>query len=87
MICKKLDFIDVELEETVRGYLIMEENEVVVIFDGYNKQECKKFKNIEEIVQELMHTREMLKITEEMLDEEIDKSEELEEILNSIFEE
>ena len=39
-------------------YLIIDENEIIVIFDGYNKQEIKKFKNIEEIVQELMHTKE-----------------------------
>lgn len=87
MICKKLDFIDVELEETVKGYMIMAEDEIIVIFDGYNKQQCKKFNSVEEIVQELMHTREMLQITEEMLDEEIEKSEELEEILNSVFKE
>lgn len=87
MICKKLDFIDVELEETVKGYMIMAEDEIIVIFDGYNKQQCKKFNSVEEIVQELMHTREMLQITEQMLDEEIEKSEELEEILNSVFKE
>lgn len=87
MICKKLDFIDIELEETVKGYMIMAEDEIIVIFDGYNKQQCKKFNSVEEIVQELMHTREMLQITEEMLDEEIEKSEELEEILNSVFKE
>lgn len=46
MVCKKLDFIDIELEETVKGYLIIDENEIIVIFDGYNKQEIKKFKNI-----------------------------------------
>lgn len=87
MICKKLDFIDVELEETVKGYMIMAEDEIIVIFDGYDKQQCKKFNNVEEIVQELMHTREMLQITEEMLDEEIEKSEEYEEILKSVFKE
>lgn len=85
MICKKLDFIDIELEETVKGYLIIDENEIIVIFDGYNKQEIKKFKNIEEIVQELMHTREMLNITEEMLDEETERADDYEEILKDIF--
>ena len=38
------------------------------------------------MAQELIHTIEKLKITEEMLDAEIEKTEELEEILNSIFE-
>ena len=85
MICKKLDFIDIELEETVKGYLIIDENEIIVIFDGYNKQEIKKFNNIEEIVQELMHTREMLNITEEMLDEETERADDYEEILKDIF--
>lgn len=85
MICKKLDFIDIELEETVKGYLIIDENEIIVIFDGYNKQEIKKFKNIEEIVQELMHTKEMLNITEEMLDEETERADDYEEILKDIF--
>ena len=87
MVCKKLDFIDIELEETVKGYLIIDENEIIVIFDGYNKQEIKKFKNIEEIVQELMHTTEMLNITEEMLDEETERADDYEEILKDIFEE
>ena len=41
----------------------------------------------EEIAQELIHTKEKLSITEEMLDEEIKKNEEYEEILNDIFEE
>ena len=41
--------------------------------------------NIEEIVQELIHTKEKLSLTEEMLDEEIEKSEDYEEILNEIF--
>ena len=87
MVCKKLDFIDIELEEKVKGYLIIDENEIIVIFDGYNKQEIKKFKNIEEIVQELIHTREMLNITEEMLDEETERADDYEEILKDIFEE
>ena len=86
MICKKIDFVDIELEETVKGYLISDENEIIVFFDGYNKQRCKKFNSVEEMAQELIHTLEKLNITEEMLDEEIEKSEELEEILNSIFE-
>ena len=86
MICKKIDFIDVELEETVKGYLIMAEDEIIVIFEGYNKKGFKRFNNVEEITQELIHTMEKLNITEEMLDEEINKSEELEEIMNSLFE-
>ena len=52
---------------------------------GLNKQGVKKFNNIEEIVQELIHTKEKLSLTEEMLDEEIEKSEDYEEILNEIF--
>ncbi|MGN1299631.1 MAG: hypothetical protein ACI4UE_06600 [Candidatus Scatovivens sp.] len=87
MIVKRLDFIDVELEETIKGYLLMAEDEIIVIFEGYNKQGFKKFNNIEEIAQELIHTKEKLSITEEMLDEEIMKNEEYEEILNDIFEE
>jgi len=87
MIVKRLDFIDIELEETIKGYLIMAEDEIIVIFEGYNKQGFKKFNNIEEIAQELIHTKEKLSITEEMLDEEIKKNEEYEEILNDIFEE
>lgn len=86
MICKKIDFIDIELEETIKGYLIVTEDEIIIIFEGYNKQGFKKFNNIEELAQELIHTKEMLNITEEMLDEEIQKSEEYEEILNDIFE-
>lgn len=86
MICKKIDFIDVELEETVKGYLIMAEDEIIVIFERYNKQGFKRFNTVEEIAQELIHTMEKLNITEEMLDEEISKSEELEEIMNSLFE-
>lgn len=87
MIVKRLDFIDVELEETIKGYLLMAEDEIIVIFEGYNKQGFKKFNNIEEIAQELIHTKEKLSITEEMLDEEIKENEEYEEILNDIFEE
>ena len=87
MIVKRLDFIDVELEETIKGYLLMAEDEIIVIFEGYNKQGFKKFNNIEEIAQELIHTKEKLSITEEILDEEIKKNEEYEEILNDIFEE
>lgn len=87
MICKKIDFIDVELEETIKGYLIVTEDEIIIIFEGYNKQGFKKFNNVEEIVQELIHTKEKLSITEEMLDEEIKKSEDYEEFLNDIFEE
>lgn len=86
MMIKKLDFIDVELEETIKGYMIIEEEEIIIFFEGYQRQEYKKFKNIEEIVQELIHTREKLAITEEMLDEEIKKNEDYEEILNDIFE-
>lgn len=83
---KKLDFIDVELEETIKGYMIIDEEEIIIFFEGYQKQEYKKFKNIEEIAQELIHTREKLALTEEMLDEEIKKNEDYEEILNDIFE-
>lgn len=83
---KKLDFIDVELEETIKGYMIIDEEEIIIFFEGYQRQEYKKFKNIEEIAQELIHTREKLAITEEMLDEEIKKNEDYEEILNDIFE-
>ena len=86
MICKKIDFIDIELEETVKGYIIIAEDEIVVIFEGYNKKGFKKFNNVEEIAQELIHAMEKLRITEEMLDEEIQKNEEYEEILNDIFE-
>lgn len=86
MICKKIDFIDIELEETVKGYIIIAEDEIVVIFEGYNKKGFKKFNNVEEIAQELIHTMEKLSITEEMLDEEIEKNEEYEEILNDVFE-
>ena len=86
MICKKIDFIDIELEETVKGYIIIAEDEIVVIFEGYNKKGFKKFNNDEEIAQELIHAMEKLSITEEMLDEEIQKNEEYEEILNDIFE-
>ena len=86
MICKKIDFIDIELEETIKGYLIMTEDEIIVIYEGYNKQKVQKFKNVEELAQELIHTKEMLSITEEMLDEEISKSTDYEEILNDIFE-
>ena len=60
--------------------------EIIIFFEGYQRQEYKKFKNIEEIAQELIHTREKLAITEEMLDEEIKKNEDYEEILNDIFE-
>lgn len=86
MICKKIDFIDIELEETVKGYIIIAEDEIVVIFEGDNKKGFKKFNNVEEIAQELIHAMEKLSITEEMLDEEIQKNEEYEEILNDIFE-
>lgn len=86
MVCKKIDFIDIELEETVKGYMIIAEDEMIVIYEGYNKQGFKKFNNTEEIAQELIHTIEKLTITEEMLDEEIQKNEEYEEILNSVFE-
>lgn len=86
MMIKKLDFIDVELEETIKGYMIIDEEEIIIFFEGYQRQEYKKFKNIEEIAQELIHTREKLTITEEMLDEEIKKNEDYEEILNDIFE-
>ena len=86
MMIKKLDFIDVELEETIKGYMIIDEEEIIIFFEGYQRQEYKKFKNIEEIAQELIHTREKLAITEEMLDEEIKKNEDYEEILNDIFE-
>jgi len=87
MIIKKIDFIDVELEETIKGYLIIAEDEIIVVFEGYKKQGFKKFNNVEEIAQELIHTKEKLSITEEMLDEEIKKNEDYEEILNDIFEE
>lgn len=87
MIIKKIDFIDVELEETIKGYLIIAEDEIIVVFEGYKKQGFKKFNNVEEIAQELIHTKEKLSITEEMLDEEIKKNEDYEEILSDIFEE
>lgn len=86
MVCKKIDFVDIELEETVKGYLISDENEIIVFYEGYNEDRCKKFSSVESMAQELIHTIEKLKITEEMLDAEIEKTEELEEILNSIFE-
>lgn len=86
MMCKKIDFIDIELEETIKGYLIVTEDEIIIIFEGYKKQGFQKFNNVEELAQELIHTKEMLSITEEMLDEEIQKSEDYEEILNDIFE-
>lgn len=73
MLVKKLDFIDVELEEYIKGYIIIAEDEIVVMFDGYKKQGCKSFKNVEELAQELIHTKELLNITGEMLDEEIKK--------------
>lgn len=86
---KKLDFYDVELEEEVKGYLIIdeEEKEIVVFYEGYNIQEWKRFDSFEHIVQELIHTKMELEITEEMLNEEIEKSEDYEEILNDLFEE
>lgn len=84
--CKKIDFIDIELEESIKGYLIVTEDEIIIIFEGYKKQGFQKFNNVEELAQELIHTKEMLSITEEMLDEEIQKSEDYEEILNDIFE-
>ena len=85
---KKLDFYDVELEEEVKGYLIIdeEEKEIVVFYEGYNIQEWKRFDSFEHIVQELIHTKMELEITEEMLEEEIEKSEELEEILKDVIE-
>lgn len=86
MIIKKLDFFDVELEEQVKGYLIMDNDEIIAFYEGYNIQEWKKFENFENIVQELIHTKMKLEITEQMLDEEIQKSQDYEEILNDIFE-
>ena len=86
MICKKIDFKDIELEESIQAYLIVTEDEIIIIFEGYNKQGLQKFNNIEEMAQELIHIKEMLNITEEMLDEEISKSEDYEEILNDVFE-
>lgn len=85
MICKKIDFIDIKLEESIKGYLIIAEDETILIFEGYSKQGYEKFRNIEEMAQELIHTKEMLVITEEMLDEEIKKNEEYEEILTDIL--
>ena len=64
----------------------MTEDEIIVMFEGYDKQGVKKFNNIEEIVQELIHTKEKLSIAEELLDEEIEKNEDYEEILNDIYE-
>ena len=46
MICKKIDFYDEELEENVSGYMIIDENEIVVIFEGYDKQGMKTFGNL-----------------------------------------
>ena len=83
---KKLDFTDIELKEIIKGYLIIAEDEIVVIFEGYNKKKLKRFNNIEEIAQELIYTKEKLSRVEEMLDEEIKKNEDYEEILNDIFE-
>lgn len=82
----KIDFIDIEFEEQIKGYLIIDENEIIVLYEGYNIQEWKRFKNMEEIVQELIHTKMKLEITEEMLNEEIEKNEDYEEILNDLFE-
>jgi len=65
---KKLDFYDVELEEEVRGYLIIDEedDEIVAFYEGYNLQEWKRFECFEQIVQELIHTKMKLELTEEM---------------------
>lgn len=87
MLCKKIDFIDEELETTIKGYLINAEDEIIVLYESYNKEHYKKFYSLEEIIQELIHTREILNITEELLDSEIEKSEELEEIINDLIEE
>jgi hypothetical protein len=86
MICKKIDFYDEELEENVSGYMIIDEDEIVVIFKGYDKQGMKTFGNLEEIMQELIHLKELLSITEEMLDAEEKRADELEIILNDIKE-
>ena len=64
---------------------------ISIIIPAYNeelkiKDTLESIKNIKEIAQELIHTREKLAITEEMLDEEIKKNEDYEEILNDIFE-
>lgn len=83
---KKLDFYDVELEEEVKGYLIIDDDEIIAFYEGYNLQEWKRFDNFEHIVQELIHTKMKLELTEEMLEEEIEKSEELEEILKNVIE-
>lgn len=87
MLCKKIDFIDEELETTIKGYLINAEDEIIVLYEGYNKNIYKKFNSLEEIVQELIHTKEMLNITEELLNSEFEKSEELEGIINDLIEE
>lgn len=74
MICKKIDFYYEELEENVSGYMIIDEDEIVVIFEGYDKQGMKTFNNFEEIMQEFIHLKELLSITEEMLDTEENNS-------------
>ena len=39
---------------------VISEDEIIVIFEGYNKQGFQKYNNIEELAQELIHTKEML---------------------------
>ena len=38
MIVKRLDFIDVELEESVKGYLIMAEDEIIDLFHDSSEE-------------------------------------------------
>ena len=35
MICKKIDFKDIELEESIQAYLIVTEDEIITMIDNY----------------------------------------------------
>ena len=86
MICKKFDFRDEEFETDIIGYVIETEDEIIVLFEGYNKKGLIKFKNLEEIVQELIRTKELLNISDKMLDDEMEKTRDMEEILIDLIE-
>ncbi len=86
MICKKIDFRDEEFETDIIGYVIETEDEIIVLFEGYNKKGLIKFKNLEEIVQELIRTKELLNISDKMLDDEMEKTRDMEEILIDLIE-